>query len=367
MFFLNLVFCSIQGWRAHFRPKPAAFKAASTVEWSLGKGGAEKLLDAMKGRGYRVKEVESGQGSRSFVAQRGLPSRPVSVIYHFGLALTFVGFLLSALTAFDGEVTLYPGETKKIPTTSPDMTINRWGKKLGMYRGNVDSVSLHLDSFKTEYTRYNMKYNVKDWKSSVVLRTKSGAEKKKVIEVNAPLRYGALTVYQMSYEQKFDVELSDTTINVVAGNPFKIPGFDGNFSVRIVYAGVLIKEGSEEPIVPNADLYYKEPGAKKSARVGELTLGARHLYNGTPMIMRNFAEATGLSFRRDNGVAFLYVAFILFILGLFLRIFWPSYRVSAFLDEREGKVYLSGKVAGVAAYEDSELAAIEKRFQEATR
>ncbi|KPJ48591.1 hypothetical protein AMJ40_07260 [candidate division TA06 bacterium DG_26] len=80
--------------------------------------------------------------------------------------------------------------------------------------------------------------------------------------------------------------------------------------------------------------------------------------------MRNFTEASGLYFRRDDGVAFLYVAFILFMVGLFVRIFWPSYRVSVHVDELEGKAYLSSKVAGVAAYEETELAAIGKQFQE---
>ena len=71
-------------------------------------------------------------------------------------------------------------------------------------------------------------------------------------------------------------------------------------------------------------------------------------------------------FRRDDGVVFLYVAFILFMVGLFVRVFWTSYRVSVHVDEGEGKVYVSAKVAGVAAYEETELAEIGKQFQEMT-
>jgi len=366
IFFLNMVFCSIEGWVSHIRPKPARFKEASTVQWELGGKKSEDMLEALKKKGYRVKQVYAEQGAGSFVAQRGLPSRPVSIIYHFGLALTFVGFVLSALTAFNGEVYIYPGETKKIPRSSPDMTINRWRSKLGFSPGNVESLSIHLESFDTEYTWYNMKYYPKDWKSAVVLKTNSGLSKKKVIEVNAPLRYRGLTVYQMSYKQEFDIELEDTTIHVEAGEPFEIPAFEGKFSVRTVRTGVLFKEGIKEPITPHGDLYYKAPDAEKKKRVGRLTLDSKYYFEDTPLIMRDFTEASGLYFRRDDGVVFLYVAFILFMVGLFVRVFWTSYRVSVHVDEGEGKVYVSAKVAGVAAYEETELAEIGKQFQEMT-
>lgn len=367
IFFLNIVFCSIDGWRSHLRPRAAVFKEASTARWDLGENRSRTILSALRNRGYRLKEVDASGGVRSFVAQRGLPSRPMSIIYHFGLALTFVGFVLSALTAFDGEVYLHPGETKKIPMSSPDMTVNRWRTKLGFPEGEVDSVSLHLESFDTEYTWYNLKYYPKDWKSAVTLTTASGAIKKKVIEVNAPLRHRGLTIYQMSYKQTFELQMEDTTIQVVAGDPFELPGFEGKFSVRVVRAGTLFKGAVRVPITPNADLYYKALDGEKGKRVGRLTVDARYFFQSTPLVMRNVTEASGLYFRRDDGVAFLYVAFILFMMGLFVRIFWPSYRVSLHLDEVEGKAYLSARVVGVAAYEDSELAALYKQFQEVTR
>lgn len=363
IFFLNMVFCSIDGWMGHIRPKPARFKEASTVQLELGGKKSDQMVEVLKNRGYRVRQVHTEEGGRSFVAQRGLPSRPVSVIYHFGLALTFVGFVLSALTAFNGEVYIYPGETKKIPRSSPEMSINRWRSKLGFSQGKAESLSIRLESFDTEYTWYNMKYYPKDWKSAVVLKTDSGLAKKKVIEVNAPLRHRGLTIYQMAYEQKFDVELEDTIIHVEAGEPFEIPAIEGEFSVRTVRAGVLFKEGVKEPITPHADLYYRTSDAEKRKRVGRLTLDSKYYFENTPLIMRNFTEASGLYFRRDDGVVFLYVAFILFMVGLFVRVFWTSYRVSVRVDEVEGKVYLSAKVAGVAAYEEIELAAIGSSFE----
>lgn len=364
LFFLNLVFCSIEGWMSHIRPKPARFKEASTVQLDLSGKKPDRMLEVLKNRGYRVKQVYADQGEGVFVAQRGLPSRPVSIIYHFGLALTFVGFVLSALTAFDGEVYIYPGETKKIPRSSPKMTVNRWRNRLGFSQGEAESLSLHLESFDTEYTWYNMKYYPKDWKSAVVVETDSRPAREKVIEVNAPLRHGALTIYQMAYKQRFDIELEDTTIHVEAGVPFEIPAIEGKFSVRTVRVGTLFKEGARETITPHADLYYTAPDGQKRKRVGRLTLDSRYYFEKAPLIMRNFTEASGLYFRRDDGVAFLYVAFILFMVGLFVRIFWTSYKVSAHIDEAVGTVYLSAKVAGMAAYEETELAAIGKQFQE---
>ncbi len=362
LFFLNMVLCSVEGSRSHLRPKTAAFKEASTASWEVEKD--EDLLKALKGRGYRLKVFDSTENSGSFIAQRGLPSRPMSIIYHFGLALTFVGFVLSALTAFDGEVYLLPGETKRIPESSPDMTINRWKSKMGLSVDAPDSLSLHLESFETEYTWYNVKFYPKEWKSAVVLTTPSGSAKKKTIEVNAPLRHRGMTIYQMDYKQEFDIELPDTSVHVEVGEPFQISGIDGSFSLRTVRTGTLFKQGREELIVPNGDLYYKAEDAPKSSRVGRLTLDSKYYFRDVPMTMRNFTEASGLYYRRDDGVVFLYVAFLLFMIGLFIRIFWPSYRISLHIDNRERRAYLSVKVAGISAYEESELLAVRKRFQE---
>jgi cytochrome c biogenesis protein len=361
IFFLNIVFCSIEGWKSHRRPKAAAFKEASTAQWEVSKGGSSALIAALKERRYRVRKIGGSESASSFIAQRGLPSRPVSIIYHFGLALTFVGFVLSALTAFDGEVYLFPGETKKIPKSSPEMTVNRWKRKLGLSVGEPDSLLLRLESFRTEYTWYNMKYYPKEWKSEVVLTTHSGA-KKKVIEVNAPLRYRGLTIYQMSYKQEFEVASGDSVVHVESGTPFEIPGINGRFSIRTVRTGTLFKKGKREEITPHADLYFKEENAKKSKRMGRLTVDTKFYFRNVPLTMRNFREASGLYFRRDDGVFFLYVAFLLFMVGLFTRIFWPSYRISLHVDEEEGKAYLSAKVAGIAAYQERELGDIHEQF-----
>ena len=367
IFFVNLVLCSVEGWRSHRRPKTAAFKEASTAQWDLPEGESDALLTALRGRGYSVKDVGGTESTASLVAQRGLPSRPVSIIYHFGLALTFVGFVLSALTAFDGEIYLFPGETRNIPQSSPEMAVNRWRSNLGLPVAEPDSLSLHLESFRTEYTWYNVKYYPKEWKSSVTLTSESGVQKKKVIEVNAPLRHRGMTIYQMAYNQEFDVVLGDTTIHVKAGSPFEVPGIDGKFTVRTVRTGTLFRDGRPEEITPHADLYFKGVDDQKRKRVGRLTLGSKYYFRDVPLTMANFTEASGLYFRRDDGVVFLYVAFLLFMVGLFLRIFWPSYRISVHVDRNEGRAYLSAKVAGVAAYEDRELDAILDRFREVPR
>jgi len=361
IFFVNLVFCSVEGWKSHRRPKAAAFKEASTAQWEVVRGESDSLIKALEDRRYRIKKIGESEFTSSFIAQRGLPSRPVSIIYHFGLALTFLGFVLSALTAFDGEVYLFPGETKMVPQSSPDMTINRWKAKLGLPVGEPDSLSLHLESFDTEYTWYNVKYYPREWKSAVTLTSDSGT-KRKVIEVNAPLRHRGLTIYQMAYNQEFDLVSGDSIVHVEAGAPFEVPGIDGTFSVRTVRTGTLFKRGEREALTPHADLYFKGPDEKKSQRVGRLTLDSKFYFRDVPLTMGNFTEATGLYFRRDDGVAFLYVAFLLFMIGLFIRIFWPSYRISLHVDESEERAYLSAKVAGIAAYPERELAEIHERF-----
>ena len=54
------------------------------------------------------------------------------------------------------------------------------------------------------------------------------------------------------------------------------------------------------------------------------------------LTLENPHEGSVLTYRHDRGVTLLYIAITVFILGLAIRTYWPSYRVSLWIEESPG-------------------------------
>ncbi len=364
LLFLNLALCSIRGIQVEVRLRSVAAIEPRQVGRRVVYLHPESridLLGVLRRRGYRVRQVDR-EASRVFICQRGLPARPWSIIYHGALALAFFGFIFSALSSFDGDIYLKPGEEKSIPLSSREMGIHKlFGGRLSSFDPDrVDSLKIRLESFDTEYTWYNDRYFPKDWKSSLSVSEEGHRAVSKEIEVNDPLRYSGLTVYQWDYTQRMDLALPETVITIEARKSFEVPGLESKLRTGTIYLGTLFDGGEAKPIVPNTDLY-KISGEGGREKIGKLTLGMPFVLEGVEMEMREVREASGLHYRRDDGVRLLYPAFLVFMLGLFLRVFWPSYRLSIVHDEKENQIHIWGKVSGVAAYLEKEIADFEAR------
>jgi len=281
--------------------------------------------------GFRCKQISDS----FFVARKGVPQRLVSISYHLCLALLAVGFLLTAVSRFDDMVYLSEGETKRIPFAEHD------------------SLDVILEKFDMEYVWLNERYFPKDYKSTLVLST----GQRKTVEVNKPLKYRGLTIYQFEYGQKFDLVVGDTSISVKATEPFSVPGVNGEFTTRTVYLGTLFRDNEQEAIIPNTKLYFTgtpgvqpEKGGMKRIEIGKLVFGEPFEYENTVMEMQNVAEISGLFYRKDTGYPIVFYALILFMLGLFIRVFFPSYKLRVYVDKPEGAIYVTGKASGIAAH-----------------
>lgn len=286
------------------------------------------MAGIFKQMGFRCKPMDDS----FFVCSKGIPQRPISIFYHLCLALLAVGFLLSALSRFDDMVYLREGETKRIPVAEHD------------------SLEVTLEKFDMEYVWHNERYFPKDYKSTIVLST----GQRKTVEVNKPLKYHGLTIYQFEYDQEFDLAVGDTSISVESGEPFAIPGLAGKFQTGTVYMGTLFRDNEPEAIVPNTKIYLAgkaggPPMMGGRKEVGKLVLGEPFEYKNAVLEMRNVAQISGLFYRKDAGYPIVFYALIFFMLGLFVRVFFPSYRLRVYVDKPEGVIYVAGKASGIAS------------------
>lgn len=283
------------------------------------------ILEKMR---FRCKHI----GDSFIIARKGVAQRLISVGFHLCLVLLAVGFLLSATSRFDDMVYLREGETERIPFAEHD------------------SLDMTLEKFDMEYVMLGERYFPKDYKSTVSLST----GQKKIVEVNKPLRHRGLTIYQMDYQQRFDLVVGDTTISVTPRKPFAIPGLMGRYRTGTVYLGTLFQDGERETIVPNTRLYLAEkqqgpPMMRGGNEIGELILGQPLEFQNTTLEMSNVAQLSGLFYRKDTGYPFVFYALILFMVGLFVRVFFASYVLRIYVDKPKRVIRVAGKATGVAA------------------
>jgi len=359
LLFVNLLACSVVRWLGrggaglgHAEPpshaKPVRLPACADP--------AGRAAGVLAGRGYKILSSSGGV----VVARRGPWPEGVSLLYHLALALALVGFILSALFAFEGDVTLAPGEHAAVATVSDETGAHRLATRLAAWRvgswrpfaslpGDTTAwagreVTLTLNEFITEWELYREKYYSRDWLSDLSAVGEDGESRRALVEVNRPLRISGLTFYQMAYEQWFDVVVTRNGVEVerVAGQahtPFALESAAGMFFPGTLRVGTLFEKYHDPvPITPHVPLKWRAPDAEKgtkSEEIGNLSVAEPLVRDGVALAIENPREATVLSYRHDPGVPLLYIAIIAFMAGLAIRTYWPSYRVSLWVTPGE--------------------------------
>ena len=377
---LNLVFCSVLRWAgrrggALARPPAGAREVALT-------GGTESARKVLASRGYKVLS-ESGE---TLTARKGPWPEGVSLLYHLGMGVAIVGFFLSAVFAFEGDITLYPDEPVRVPTVSADTWLHRHTHAEGDTLIPEDRyVELTLKEFITHWELYRNddnpdgKYYPRDWMSDLTVVDDDGNSFEKMVEVNRPLRVSGLTFYQMAYEQEFDVvvSLEGEEVERVRANayvPFALESVGGMFFPGTLRVGTLYEKYRETvPVVPHVTISWQPPeepveedtlavaeadSAAATEHGGGHGSGAERVdlgvlsaeepleHEGYVLTLENPYEGSVLSYRHDPGVTPLYIAITAFILGLVIRTYWPSYRVQVWAQE-SGRGRLTFRATGM--------------------
>ena len=286
-------------------------------------------------------------------------------------------------TAARSIITWNPFESARVDTS-------QWGQRY---------VTLTLNEFITEWELHEDKYYPKDWKSDLAVHVIGHGPEvywpSRLIEVNRPLRAGGLTFYQMAYEQSFDVVVwqDEEEVERVAAQayvPFTLESVPGMFFPGTLRVGTLYQRYQPtRPVVPHVPLKWQPPetaAAEEEAaphgdeetgeaavadadsaaalagaaaetlappplpervELGDLSAEEPLEVEGHTLTLENPYEGSVLTYRHDPGVLPLYIAIIAFLVGLALRTYWPSYRVSLWIEETPGGA--TGRLAFRAA------------------
>lgn len=375
---LNLVACSLVRWFGRRGAGLAGETAPPHAREVRLTGTADRagVESALRSRGYKILASREGL----VTARRGPWPEGVSLLYHLAMAAAIIGFIISALFSFEGDVTLWPGEPVEVRTVRAGTGAYRLREALSSWSlgdwhpfaaaapdtsGWSDrSVTIELDEFVTEWELYESRFYPKDWLSELTVTDDEGSTREALVEVNRPLRASGLTFYQMAYEQQFDVVVSRDgeiveRMEAQSYVPFTLESIGGMFFPGTLRVGTLFEKYHDaRPIVPHTPLRWQpppdttavaagdstapedaSPGAPaERVELGDLSAGAPLDVEGLSLTLENPREASILSYRHDPAVPLLYIAIIAFMVGLAIRIYWPSYRVQLWIEEGAGGV-----------------------------
>lgn len=324
------------------------------------------------------------------ILEKGLSYKWLTWIYHLSILFCFLGFFLTYLFSYEDEITLYPNEAVIIKPT----VLSRWDKSLGNSPKAFD-FNLMLGEFITEYNqipsldypasklsrlaialgwkdpKYTLKndfYFPKDWKSRLKVIKEKQVVLEKTIEVNDPLYYQSIRFYQSAYKQDLKIQLDDDPIilETETEKDLIIPGIDGRLRFDTVITGTLFKkDGAMEKIKPFINVTFiknarfssfnppvsplikggiKEGGTDETEDLGKLELDGSLFIDDKKISLREFREASILSYRYDPGVTLLWWSGIIVLLAMSLRIFGAWHKIIYKIEKRAGIPYLLLKI-----------------------
>jgi cytochrome c biogenesis protein len=350
---LNLIACSIERlpriwWQVRSpekrldQNKGLKLRASGTA--------AGDVCAELRSRGYAVSASERAGGTDVF-AERGPFSRFGVWVVHLSLLLILGGGIVGRLTAYEGtaHVPQNGGEVESFTLRTPDGSTPR--KRLGF---TIRCTDFRLKQFENGAP--------KAYESDLVLLDGEGRELKRgTVNVNHPLQYAGLTIFQSSYQPiedrararlRFVERATGVAHDVMAAAGEKIDAAEGLSYTAVDYRDDFAGMGSA------VQVQREEQGhratkfwlfAKAPAGFDERNRGDRFAlsFAGTAQL-----HATGLQIARDPSTPIIYLGCFFLFAGCGIAFYTSHKRIWA-------RMTAAGVELGGAAHRNADSFRIE--------
>ncbi len=315
--------------------------------------------------GFHVVSKAGGWNEMS----RGLSHRRLTWLFHAGVLLCIAGALLTYLFAYEGTVTIAPGEPTAITAESPGriqrlLGIGAAGPTLTLEpaastTARTSAVALvypedPLSRLATGLRWGSVAYDpasvkrttVRDWSSRVTVgATSEDTPYEQVVAPGRPLRAGGRTITHRGFQYTYHVRIADNPLLLVAeaGTEVVLPGV----SAPVVFGplrtgsieGLDGKTTEIEPLAPvsvfkGVDLY----GRRVYEDAGAVYPGSRMTFGATTITVAGVTEAAVLGYRYDPGAGVVKWAGLFVVVVMALRLYAPWYAVTYRVRERTGGI-----------------------------
>lgn len=337
IFSINLIVCSIdrfpKTWRVIKTPqKPLSDNAIKSMPIKRDlrfnttlNAAKDAFLNALKKAGYQVYEANE-EGAARLYTQKGRYSRLAVYVVHLSIILIFLGAVIGIRFGFKGYLNLPEGQTSDVLYESPQKST-----PLGF--------SVKCNWYDTEY--YEGGNTPKEFKSEIVIIENGKEVMSKVIEVNDPLKYKGITIFQSSYgmldnaEGFFVLDITpsggqEKRLWLKYGESFEIPGTGIKGRIHD-FSPALARDDSgklttfsETMVNPAVAIEFNLQGdnsfigwiLKRYPETGILPGGHKIKFADYWGV-----EYTGLQISKDPGVWLIYLASIIMTISLYICFF----------------------------------------------
>ena len=441
---LNLLFCTVRRLppllAAYFAPtadKKEPFFDQGDFRARGGKVPADGIADEMKKQGYTVVATTEGEGTgKSMLARRGALAPFGPQVTHLGVLLLFLGGVLGWYGGFEGYAEAAAGTTFDVQQGEFYRVIERM-RRISFLRSfyldlEKERVLTEQDvtafrSLESEFTALEKKRKelakrplfqvrvleareehyagnrgVKDWTSVLQVEVNGQKQVTQAIEVNVPLSYGGVTMYQHSFQRKPMDSAGPgalvTSVALAIGESVKLKSVPLTLTIKEFYADFAVApsqngspkafsksaelnnpavkvdisekaEGQKE--APSRELFlfekpphviHEDPNSRFKVRLKKVSgpKGARrmHLAVYAPKV-----EAwTGISIQHDPGTWLVWLGSFLMMVGMALSFYCEHRRIWIFVT-KDGEVKLAGLAAKFPTAFRSEFASVVEVFQ----
>ncbi len=297
----------------------------------------EHLEEILTRRRYRVR-----RDGAQLLAYKNLWGRLGIDVLHVSLIIILIGGIIGGLLGFE------------------DFQVAHKGEVFTVARGNFQ---VRVDDLWT--VNYENSSQIKDWYTTLTVIDNGREVLTKTIEVNEPLTYKGISLYQASFGSDWlgGAELTFRVERVREGNAEPL----GEITTK-VGASFSLEEGRTAKVVAfYPDFIVTEQGPANRSQALNNPAAFLEVYNGEqkefttwtfaqfPEFQHDFSkenpyrfylagmkapEFTGLQIARNPGIPVIYAGFILLVLGLALNFYLPPRRLWAAV--KEGTLYLGG-------------------------
>jgi len=357
---INILVCSLNRWpniklslQGGSVKRPEEFftigkdgSRAEIVSIPVSGSEAGKLSEnVLRRRNYRVMTITEGENTY-IAADKNRWLRLGTYLSHFSLILFVLGFILTAAMGWN------------ITSTPVNVGGDPW------IVGNNTNLTVKLNSFNIEYYTNG---TVKDYLSNVTLFDSGQQVKQAVVSVNHPLVYNGVHFYQSSYGTSTNVQLQVNDVTTSTTNPTAPPVisdsvFDGtvtlgpmgtdmmsgyNFGTfqlpeQNLTVYIISSTNPDDPYIPQGDIDVEFTDASGNA-VGT---SPNLLPDNTPTVINGlqFTYSDGSTSQysifqvsRDPTNSLIWIASILFILGICMVLYFPYRQTWILLQRKDGE------------------------------
>ena len=269
---------------------------------------------------FKAKKYNIFQQKRIVYIYKGILGRFAPIVVHLAMLLILIGNVIAALGSFNSQELIVKGEIFQLQNI---ITKN--------YFSNLPENSVRINDFWIEYGQNN---NVEQFYSDLSILDKDGIEEiQKTINVNLPLRFQALTLYQTDWNViglriKFNEQIYQLPLN-------NLPQIK-NLNISWIPINKLNNKGLIF-IINNLkgtfSLY-----SNNGEFLGTFTLGDSIIDNFKLEVIE-FVNETGLQIKLDPGIPLIFFGFGLLMISSLISYFSFT---QFWLSKTQNKFFISG-------------------------